>query len=59
MSISGHFFGNYIRIFQKTEVLTVILMGPTPSITDGVHRNENFKEIIPVFFSYKIENKRK
>ena len=23
-----------------------------PSITDGVHRNENFEEIIPVFSSF-------
>ena len=31
-----------------------------PSITDGVHRNENFVEIIPVFstFSKKKEKKR-
>ena len=25
---------------------------PTPSITDGVHRNENFVEIIPVFSTF-------
>ena len=27
--ISGHFFANYINRFHKTEVLTVISMGPT------------------------------
>ena len=26
--------------------------GFNPSITDGVHRNENFVEIIPVFFNF-------
>ena len=26
MTISGHFFANYIKIFHKTEVLMVILM---------------------------------
>ena len=32
-----------------------------PSITDGVHRDENFEEIIPVFsnFSNKIKKKYK
>ena len=28
-SISGHFLANFIDSFHKTEVLTVILMGPT------------------------------
>ena len=28
-SISGHFFANFINSFHKTEVLIVILMGPT------------------------------
>ena len=28
-SISGHFFANYISSFHKTEVLVVILKGPT------------------------------
>jgi len=31
-----------------------------PSITDGVHRKENFVEIIPVFFNFfKIKKKKK
>ena len=29
MSISGHFFANFLNSFHKIEVLTVILMGPT------------------------------
>ena len=33
--------------------------GPTPSITDGVHRKENFVEIIPVFSTFsKISNNK-
>ena len=35
--------------------------GPgNPSITDGVHRTENFVEIIPVFFNFfKLFQKKK
>ena len=41
---------------QKEGVATTT----TPSITDGVHRNENFVEIIPVFFHFfKIFQKKK
>ena len=37
------------------------LMQCTPSITDGVHRNKNFVEIIPVFstFSNFLKKKKK
>ena len=40
-------------------VLTI--QGMRPSITDGVHRNENFAEIIPVFstFSNFFRKKKK
>ena len=31
----------------------------SPSITDGVHRNENFVEIIPVFSTFKKKRKKK
>ena len=30
-----------------------------PSITDGVHRNENFMEIIPVFLLFQTFSKKK
>ena len=30
-----------------------------PSITDGVHRNENFEEIIPVFSTFSNFKKKK
>ena len=30
-----------------------------PSITDGVHRNENFEEIIPVFSTFSNFFKKK
>ena len=36
--------------------------GLNPSITDGVHRNENFEEIIPVFSTFSNffkQNKKK
>ena len=38
-----------------------LLIGALPSITDGVHRKENFVEIIPVFstFSKIFNNKKK
>ena len=31
----------------------------TPSITDGVHRNEKFEEIIPVFSTFSNFFKKK
>ena len=32
--------------------------GFNPSITDGVHRNENFEEIIPVFSTFSKKKKK-
>ena len=34
-------------------------IGVHPSITDGVHRNENFVEIIPVFSTFSNFKKKK
>ena len=35
-----------------SSTLAFKMLGPGPSITDGVHRNENFVEIIPVFSTF-------
>ena len=49
-------------ILQKTNEtppLIRLLFMLNPSITDGVHRNENFMEIIPVFSSFSNFFKKK
>ena len=38
-----------IRLFKDRLILAI---GSQPSITDGVHRNENFIKIIPVFSTF-------
>ena len=43
--------GNLSRL-QKSEFLKLIMLIFIPSITDGVHRNKNFVEIIPVFSTF-------
>ena len=50
---------NTFQIFMNHKPNTTC--GSTPSITDGVHRNENFVEIIPVFstFSNFLKKKKK
>ena len=35
------------------------IAAPKPSITDGVHRNENFVEINPVFSTFSNFKKKK
>ena len=35
-----------------SERADAFLISSNPSITDGVHRNENFVEIIPVFSTF-------
>ena len=43
-SIVGLSSDNLVKIIEQGDLVTL-----EPSITDGVHRNENFVEIIPVF----------
>ena len=48
---------NVLRVNDKWTVVYPI--GDAPSITDGVHRKENFVEIIPVFSTFsKIFNNK-
>ena len=43
----------------RTKHRSVLLLHYYPSITDGVHRNENFVEIIPVFSTFSNFFKKK
>ena len=40
---------NFNKYFGQVHYLVATEIHSHPSITDGVHRNENFVEIIPVF----------
>ena len=46
------------RGFMTNQSLLLLYSG-NPSITDGVHRNENFVEIIPVFSTFSNFFKKK
>ena len=50
-----------ISISLRLHIQEVMTFGFYPSITDGVHRNENLVEIIPVFstFSNFFNNNKK
>ena len=57
-------YAKCIQVFLITMIVVFEpegLFGKMPSITDGVHRIENFVEIIPVFstFSNFFKKKRK
>ena len=45
-----------IKMLLKIDKIEII---SHPSITDGVHRNENFVEIIPVFSTFSNFFKKK
>ena len=65
----GTFFGKFemqsrLIILQSNDYANsrCLFYSFSPSITDGVHRNENFEEIIPVFSSFSNffkQNKKK
>ena len=58
MTISGHFSANYINSFHKTEVLTVILKGPTCQNLNWVKSYDiNQKMLLfPFIFSFVRKN---
>ena len=41
-----------VNVWEDLESGITTKIGKTPSITDGVHCNENFVEIIPVFSTF-------
>ena len=52
-SISGHFFANYIKSYHKTEVLAVILKGPTCQILIGLKAVTSItKYLVSIYFQF-------
>ena len=45
------------RVNMKNLREEIKMMSVNPSITDGVHHNENFVEIIPVFSTFSVKKK--